>query len=157
MNTEVEEFKNTYQFDIDSSDSVVFLPFSTETDFDQKKLISYSQSTLNILKKVKQKGIDAGIAIGSLDDCVVIDDHSLDWLGPVLFFSLPLLSQNPNLVSICLNIISSYVYDIFKGKKNDPNVNCSIIIEKENKSAIKIKYSGPVSGLTEVKNIIDGK
>lgn len=63
------------------------------------------------------------------------------------------ISQNPNIVSFCLNIISNYVYDLFKGKNKDPSINCSFLYEDKQKKK-KIEYEGPVSGLKEIEKIM---
>ena len=63
------------------------------------------------------------------------------------------ISQNPNIVSFCLNIISNYVYDLFKGKNKDPSINCSFIYEDKQKKK-KVEYEGPVSGLKEIEKIM---
>lgn len=61
------------------------------------------------------------------------ENHSIDWFGPTIFIPLMVISQNPNIVSFCLNIVSNYVYDLFKGKNKDPSINCSFIYEDKQK------------------------
>ena len=116
-------------------------------------LMDYQRLSLPIYKLFKKEELDADFAISNLDDCVFVENHSIDWFGPTIFIPLMVISQNSNVVSLCLNIISNYVYDLFKGKNKDPSVNCSFIYEDKKKKK-KIEYEGPVSGLKEIKKIM---
>ena len=143
-----------YNYDVFSTnEKLLFIPFDTNSDFNGVSKVSYTASTLPIYKLLKKEKIDADFAFSNLDDCVYVDNHSIDWFGPTIFIPLMVISQNPNVVSLCLNIISNYVYDLFKGKNKDPSINCSFIYEDKKKKK-KIEYEGPVSGLKEIKKIM---
>lgn len=110
----------TTDYDVDdfsTNDKLLFIPYDTNSDFNGLSKVSYTASSLLIYKLFKKEKLDADFAISNLDDCVFVENHSIDWFGPTIFIQLMVISQNPNTVSFCLNIISNYVYDLFKGEK----------------------------------------
>jgi hypothetical protein len=84
-----------------------------------------------------------------------IKNKSSDLILPTLYFSAILLSQNPLLVSIALNVISNYVYDCFRGRGVGHTVKLHIVVEdaKEGKYR-QIAYEGPEKGLSMLPNAI---
>lgn len=82
-----------------------------------------------------------------------LQQYGFEWFGPTLFITTAALSQDPNLLSVSLNIISSYLYDFFKGVK-DGAASLDVIVEKADGSCKKVKYKGPVEGLTSVADIL---
>ena len=154
MSIEIEDYNEKLTFE--KNENVIFLPVSINKEFKGEKKVAYYESTLNIMKIFKQNNINSEIAIGSIENCIFVDNRSLDWLCPTIFVSYSLLSQNPAITSVILNIISNYVYDLFKGRKDDPNIKCSVVVERKNYSK-KIKYEGPVSGLKEFEKIVNGQ
>ena len=84
-----------------------------------------------------------------------IQNNSFELILPTLFVSAAFISENPNLVSIALNVISSYAVDFFKGMSGDKTVKAEVIVEKtKTKTCKKITYSGPVDGLKELAKIV---
>jgi hypothetical protein len=155
MGSSVEEYNVNFEINSTLKSKVLILPAAVNSEFKGRNEIAYTQSSLNVLKLFQQNNIATSFAVGNPKDVVLIENRSIDWIGPVIFFSISLISQNPNIVSICLNVLSSYIYDIFKGKLEDPNVRCSFVIEDKKKNK-KYEYEGPVSGLKEIKEIING-
>ena len=95
-----------YNFSYDLSDkdlqSVLILPSGINEKFKGRKVTLYTESSISVLKKLKQNAIKADFAIGSPVNSIYIDNRSNDWVGPTLYFSFLLISQNPAIVSICL-------------------------------------------------------
>lgn len=57
----------------------------------------------------------------------------------------------PHLVTIALNVISSYLTEWFKGiPKNNRKVKLSIVLETKKKEYKKIEYEGPPDGLKQL-------
>ena len=79
-----------------------------------------------------------------------IKNKSAAWVLPAVFISYSLWQQNPGLVSIALNLISSYAYDYFKGSLSSRSVKLDIVIEKKDGSSRLVSYSGPIGGLKEI-------
>jgi hypothetical protein len=155
MSAEITDFEIPYEIQPGNSGAVVLLPLSIDGDFLGSKRVIYPQTTVSVLKKLKLGGVDTHIAYGQLKDAVLSDNRSIDWFGPILLFTATALSENSALVDVSLNIISSYVYDLFKGKTEDPRVRCTFVYQgQENSKCKKVSYEGPVSGLATVKDIV---
>lgn len=119
----------------------------TSTDF------IYPESVTDIRKVLKS----ANIKIGFLaDDKPLLRARKFaDWFGPTLFIGFSFLAENSDLISVSLNLISSYLYDVFKGNCSGKNVKFDIIIEtKEKKEYTKLSYDGNIEGMKELGNII---
>jgi hypothetical protein len=83
-----------------------------------------------------------------------ISEKALDaWVGPIIFVSLSLYSQNPHIISLALGVISNYLTDWFKGIPGPKNAKLDIVIETK-KMYKRIQYEGPVSGLEKVSEVI---
>jgi len=158
MGYEITDYKITFDIDEKLKNNILLLPCDLKKEFNGEKNILYTESSISVLKILRKQNISAEFAVGTPADSIYIENRSIDWFGPALFFSISVLSQNPMLVSSCINIISSYVYDIFKGKSEDPNVRCSFVLEDKDKNKNRhIKYEGPVSGLKNIEEILNGK
>ncbi len=82
-----------------------------------------------------------------------MQQYSFEWFGPTLFVSAGLLSQNPNVLSVALGIITNYLYDLFKGSK-EGKASLDVIFQQADGSCKQIRYSGPADGLSEVAEIV---
>ena len=82
-------------------------------------------------------------------------EHSFEWIGPTIFISAMLLSQNQHLVTIALNIISNYLSEWFRGiPRDNRKTKLSIVIETKNGLYKKIEYEGPPDGLKDLLEVI---
>ena len=77
-----------------------------------------------------------------------------EWLGPTLFCGAALLSQNPEIISVALGVISNYLTDWFKGIPGEKNAKLNIVVETRKRTCKRIHYEGPVSGLQELPKIV---
>ena len=90
-----------------------------------------------------------------IDSVKYRDNRSIDWVAPIMLVTASFVSENPAAISIALNVISTYVVDIFKGLNKTPNIKLSIVLQKSDKADVrKVNYEGPASGLTELDNVI---
>jgi len=65
-----------------------------------------------------------------------------------------LLSQNPHLLSLALNVIANYATDFFKGLPGRNKVVLDVVVEdKTQKRSKKIHYDGAIDGLKEINEI----
>ena len=65
------------------------------------------------------------------------------------------LLSNPNVVSVALNIVSSYIYDFFKGNPGRKTVAIDIFVEQQgDKTVKKISYKGGPEGIKDLANVI---
>lgn len=84
---------------------------------------------------------------------IVLEQRSIDWFGPTLLITTSALTQNPELISITLNVISNYITDFFKGR-NEPNIKISLLIQQSKTQFKKLDYEGDREGLKEVEKLI---
>lgn len=85
---------------------------------------------------------------------IVLEQRSIDWFGPTLLFTTAALTQNPELVSVALNVLSNYISDYFKGQRA-PNIKINIVIQKSKTEYTNFMYEGPQDGLTEIEKVIE--
>ncbi|WP_171262694.1 hypothetical protein [Acinetobacter sp. ANC 4470] len=84
---------------------------------------------------------------------IVLEQRSIDWFGPTLLITTTALTQNPELISITLNVISNYITDFLKGR-NEPNIKFSLLIQESRTRFKKLDYEGNKEGLKEVDKLI---
>lgn len=74
---------------------------------------------------------------------------------PSIFLGLSLLTENPTVASVALNVLSNYITDFLKGSFGQRNVSLEIYVETTAKKTIKkITYSGDAEGIKNLVNII---
>ena len=80
--------------------------------------------------------------------------RAFEWVIPTLFFSAPLLLENPQIISVSLSVVANYLTDFFKGVGRKKNGKLDIVVEK-NKSKIckKISYEGPIDGIKDLADV----
>jgi len=82
-----------------------------------------------------------------------LQQYGFEWFGPTLFLSTGLLSQNPNVLSITLGIITNYLYDLFKGSKSS-KASLNVIIQQADGSCKEVHYSGHPDALSDIADIV---
>ena len=125
---------------------------ATATSVDDLRQQVESDTVRTLLKSNK---IDYVEIFGEDDQPPYLQQYSFEWFGPTLFVSAGLLSQNPNGLSVTLGVITNYLYDLFKGRK-EGKASLDIIFEQADGSCKQIYYSGPADGLSEVAEIVRG-
>lgn len=82
-------------------------------------------------------------------------DKQFDWIGPTIFISAQILTQNPHIISITEGIISNYLTNLFRGSFYSKEIELNYIIEKTKDKEIKrFSYKGNMSGLVEMPKFI---
>lgn len=83
------------------------------------------------------------------------EENDFQWLGPIIFISASVLSQNPYAVSMSLNVISNYLTDWFKGIPGNKRVKLDLVVEQDKKKKyVRVHYDGNVEGLTALEKVI---
>lgn len=155
MSIAIDDYTLPKNIDTTSAELLVLPWYSAQENKAQGKAV-YPESTSTILKLLQEKSIGITLAEGQLPDVILEDRHSIEWFGPIIFFSATVLANNPEIVTITLNIISNYLSNILFGdkvSKGEPIAKLEIVIKNE-KGTKKIKYDGPVSGLSGIKDTI---
>jgi len=134
---------------------LTFIPENFETAKTTDDFI-FTESVMDITKVFRSKSIEIKPLAG--DSTKLRSRKNADWYGPAIFFSLTLLTENPTIVSVSLNVLSNYITDFFKGSFGEKKVKLDIYVEKKGKKKIKkISYSGSIEGLKELEKIINSK
>lgn len=82
-------------------------------------------------------------------------EKAFQWIGPIIFVSPLLLSQNPYALSVAIGVISNYLTDWFKGVPGRKKVKLSIVVEQSTEHISKrIDYEGEIEGLKELLLIV---
>ena len=82
------------------------------------------------------------------------------WVSPTIFISASLLSQNPYLITLALNVIANYLTDFFKGSVGLKEVKLHFLKENVRGDNIELQriefdYTGPNDGIKhEFKKLI---
>ena len=129
------------------SHSLLLVPNNWLTE---EKEYVYPTSLVSVVKLLKQQNIPIDTLYPIDATTSLQDNRAIDWIFPTMVVSSLLLTQQPDLVSVALNIISNYVTDIFKGVNIDPKVKLNILQVAKNGKTQRVEYAGPVSGLSEV-------
>jgi len=80
---------------------------------------------------------------------------SADLYLPAFFVSLSAIAQNPNVISVVLNLLSNYIYDALKGSIVRKTATVEIYIEtNKNGKAKKISYKGNAEGIKHLDKVI---
>lgn len=134
--------------------SIALLPRNFEISMSKEDLIHESTtSTVRILWRqndiietpLEQPGEKFPFAVG----------FAFEWIGPTIFVPAMLLSQNPHLVTIALNVISNHLTEWFRGiPRDNRKVKLCVIAETKSGHYKKVEYEGTSDGLNELPEII---
>lgn len=150
----VDVKKNAQELDCNTPTSIALLPSNFETVKSKGELIHESTvSTVRVLWRQNNIVETPLEQSGEKFPCVV--EKAFEWIGPTIFISAILLSQNPYLVTIALNVISNYLTEWFRGiPRNNRKVKLRIITETKSGHYKKVEYEGTPDGLKQLPEII---
>jgi hypothetical protein len=135
---------------------MALLPRNFETALYKEELI-HEITTPTVRALWRQNGINETPIEKPEEKIPFIDEMAFEWVGPIIFVSAMLLSHDPHLVTIALNVISNYLMQWFKGIPRDSRkAKLTIIVETKSSVYKKIEYEGPVDGLENLAEVIRG-
>lgn len=154
MNYKTENIEIDFKCNL--SNKFVFLPENIESANSNDEYI-FTDTLTDLNKIFRSKNIEFEIFGGNSG--LQRSRKSADLYLPAILISYAVLSENANLISVALNLISNYVTDFFKGSKNSKKVNLEIYVEteetKKTKKIIKkITYQANSEGLKELPEIL---
>ena len=77
-----------------------------------------------------------------------------EWVGPTVFVSAALLSENPAILSVALGIISNYLTEWFRGiPTGRRKARLDVVVEVGKRQYRRLHYEGPVEGLEDLAAI----
>jgi hypothetical protein len=149
---EVDLFDKFNEFGLIKSDTIVFIPENIE-EVSKKEDFIFSDSLVDVKKLFRINQININEFDGTPKQ--YRSRKNADWFGPAIFISLSMISQNPDIVSIALNVLSNYITDFFKGSFGNKTVKLDIYVEThKGKKVKKIIYNGNSEGLKNLPEII---
>jgi hypothetical protein len=123
--------------------------FSSAIDLSE---VLHEDSTASIRILFRERGVPETPIENPGQKFPCIQENAADLILPTIFVTASLYSENPNLVSLALNILSSYAVDFFKGLRRNRNVDLSVVVERDKaKISKRLKYKGDVSGLKDLE------
>ena len=133
---------------------IVLLPRNFDTALSKKELV-HESATPTVRVLWRQNGIIETPLEQPGEKFPFVSEKGFEWVGPTIFISAMLLSQNPYLVTIALNVISNYLTVWFRGIPEDGRkVKLRIITETKSGLYKKIEYEGPPDGLKDLPEVI---
>ena len=82
-----------------------------------------------------------------------LEQYGSEWFGPTLLISAGLLSENPHVLAVTLGLITNYLYEWFRGSK-DNKATLDVVLQELDSSCKRVHYSGPVEGLADVDKVV---
>lgn len=135
-------------------DGIAFIPKNIEIAKGKGDLV-YSSEVKTLRKLFLKNGITVEKIENKEEIQLFLHEHSASWLAPTIFIGLSLLSENPNAISIALNVLSNYLTEIFKGQPHTSKFKIDIIVEKEKGRVYKrVTIEGEPTSFEEVAKLI---
>lgn len=132
--------------------TICFFPENVEAAKAKEKFI-FTESMVDLNKVFKQNNITLEVLGGDTE--LYRSRKNAEIYLPAVFFSFAMISENPNIVSVSLNVLSSYVYDRLKGSFGKKTAHVELYIETNEKGKVKkISYKGEASGIKDLGKII---
>ncbi|NHV29379.1 hypothetical protein [Burkholderia sp. D-99] len=156
MSTEVRDYVSVSEklksFGVSLPSGLVLLPgnLATATSIDDLRQQVESDTVRTLLKA---NNIAYAEIFDEDDQPPYLQQYSFEWFGPTLFVSAGLLSQDPNVLSVALGVITNYLYDLFKGT-NEGKASLDVVVQHADGSCKSVRYSGPPDGLSKVAEIV---
>lgn len=154
MEYNIEEFEinnHLVRLSIQELNGMSFIPENIESANTKEDLI-FTESIIELNKYFKLNNIKID-SLG-LEPELLRSRKNADIYLPAIFIAYSTLSENPNIVSLALNVISSFIYDNLKGTIGKKTAKIEFYIEKKKGKISKIKYKGDADGLKNFDEII---
>lgn len=154
MEYNIEEFEiknHLVRLSLLEPSGLAFIPENIESANTKEDLI-FTESIIEVNKYFKLKNINID-SLG-VEPELLRSRKNADIYLPAIFIAYSTLSENQNIVSIALNVISSYIYDNLKGRIGKKTAKIDLYIEKKKGKISKIKYNGDAEGLKDLDKII---
>lgn len=134
-------------------ENLAFFPENFDTASTKGDFV-FTDSMLDLSKIFKQ---DNSISIPALgqDTELYRARKSADIYLPAIFFGLSQVTENSTIVSVSLNVLSNYIYDLCKGTSGKKTAHVDLYVETKEKGKVKkLSYKGSVEGLKELDKVI---
>jgi hypothetical protein len=156
MDYKIEELDISERLDklgVTIPSNLTFFPENLDTAKAKGDFI-FTDSMLDLSKIFLQEN---GISIPALgqDTELYRSRKSADIYLPSIFFGLTQITENPTIVSVSLNVLSNYIYDLCKGSSGNKTAHVELYVETKEKGKVKkISFKGSVDGLKDLDKVI---
>lgn len=134
-------------------DVLSFLPENLDDATKVNEFI-YSDSITDLRKIFKSNNIQTEFLSNEIPKFRL--RKNADWFGPAFFIAFSMLTENKDLITVALNVLSNYVTDLFKGSFSTKTAKLEIVVEiSKNKEYRRIKYEGSPEGIKDLPKIIN--
>ena len=150
----VDVRKRAQELDCNMPESITLLPRNFENARSKNELV-YETTTPTVRTLWRQNDITENALEKPEDRFPLVIEDSFEWIGPIIFVSSSIISQNPHSITVALNVISNYLTGWFKGiPRRDREAKLSIVVETKDMSYRKMEYEGPPEGLKDLPPVI---
>ena len=138
----------------DVKKGIVLLPKNFEEMESLDESVHFSSSTT--VSKLLHKANLTALVVEQEGEQKRLVQKNVTWYGPILFFAVAELSSNPQLLTVSLGVISSYLTTLFKGApKDEVEISLNIVTEQtKTKKTRKFEYRGGIEGLKTLEHAI---
>jgi len=146
---------------------LAILPRNFETA-ESKEELFHEDATIDIRSLWRQNKVIETRLEGEGHKFPSIQEKYFEWIGPTIFISASLLTQDPTLVTVALNVLSNYVTDFFKGHLGEHTVSVNLVLENvkkhgddEERSYKLVRLNGTADDLNKLnvenlKKLVEG-
>lgn len=128
-------------------DGFAVLPRNFEEAADRESFRLPSEAS-TVRSLLRNEGLPVSSILPDAEKPQYISLNSFGWLGPTLFVSAGLLSNNATAIQVALGVLTNYVSDFLKSSGKPATIKLDIVVErKADRLCKKISYEGPIEGL----------
>lgn len=158
MATEISDYVNVARkaasLGCQYPERLALLPINFESASAVADFLQASEAA-TIKKLLLEQGLPIDEVVERSQRPPYVKNKSHQWVAPVLFISASLYSQNPELVSLALNVLGNYATQFFMSDSEEGEVSLDVVFEKKkNGTYKKISYKGSVAGLSKIPAVI---
>ncbi len=149
------------QFGVMTSDGIVLLPINLEDAAAVDDCI-FLPSVRNVRKLLRNHDVaEVPIVSGTFK---ALDNRDNSFLLPTIFVAYSYWTQNPDAVSVALNVVASYLFDFFKGSEKTQVVEFGVIVEQEKtqtktktteRTTTQISFKGTLEEFEPFKDVVE--
>lgn len=152
VSTYVDVSQRIAELGFNQPNSLAILPRNFDTASSKEELV-HESSTPTVRSLWRQNDIIETQIETDEDNILCIQENSFEWLGPTIFVPILLLSQDPYIVTVALNVISDYLTVFLRGVPGSDTVRLNIVKEEGDGKYTSIKYVGSKDGLKDLPAI----
>jgi len=133
---------------------LALLPTNFETVATKREL-AHDLQGLTVRALWREAGLEESRLEEPEEQWPTAQKDAFEWLGPTIFVSASLLSEDPNAVSVALGVVANYVTDFFKGvPRGQRRASLDVVVEDPPGSYRRVRYRGPPEGLQEAAQVV---